>query len=86
MEEWTQQGIFLLNSALTVRSHQPASHSSCGWQTFTNQVIKTLSENKSGLVFLLLGGFAQKKIDLIDQSKHFVLQAAHPSLNNLFCF
>jgi uracil-DNA glycosylase len=79
LEEWARQGVFLLNATLTVEAHKPNSHSNCGWQQFTDTVIQILSAKKSGLVFLLLGSFAQKKASLIDAKKHSIIQAAHPS-------
>lgn len=79
LERWADQGVFLLNAVLTVRAGEPASHSQIGWQTFTNAVIRTLSEQREGLVFLLWGNFARAKKSLIDTSKHFILEAAHPS-------
>ena len=79
LEHWAQQGVFLLNAVLTVRAGAPTSHSKIGWQTFTDAVIKSLSDNKKGLVFLLWGNYARSKKDLIDSSKHFILEAAHPS-------
>lgn len=79
LESWAKQGVFLLNAVLTVRAGAPASHSQIGWQTFTDAVIRTLSEVRSGLVFLLWGNFARSKRSLIDTSKHFVLEAPHPS-------
>ncbi len=79
LESWARQGVLLLNATLTVRANQPASHQKHGWETFTDTVIKTLSKEKSGLVFLLWGRFAQDKEQLIDTTRHFVLKAAHPS-------
>ena len=79
LDKWAEQGVFLLNTALTVRSAEPMSHSKIGWETFTDAVIQTLSDKKSGLVFLLWGNFARNKKNLIDTSKHFILEAAHPS-------
>lgn len=76
---WAQQGVFLLNAALTVRAGQPTSHSHIGWTEFTDAVIRTLSEQRQGLVFLLWGNFARSKRDLIDTSRHTVLEAPHPS-------
>lgn len=76
---WAKQGVFLLNAMLTVRASQPASHQKIGWQNFTNAVIKTLSDNRDHLVFMLWGKFAQNKSELIDNNKHLVLTAAHPS-------
>jgi len=79
LDKWTEQGVFLLNTALTVRAAEPMSHSKIGWETFTDAVISVLSEKKTGLVFLLWGNFARNKKNLIDTSKHFILEAAHPS-------
>lgn len=76
---WAEQGVFLLNSILTVRAGEAASHSKLGWQTFTDAVIKAISDGKSGVVFLLWGRFARDKKVLIDTSRHYVLEAAHPS-------
>lgn len=76
---WAEQGVFLLNSILTVRAAEAASHSKIGWQTFTDAVIKAISDGKSGVVFLLWGRFARDKKVLIDTSRHYVLEAAHPS-------
>ncbi len=76
---WARQGVFLLNTTLTVREHQPLSHKDRGWETFTDAVIRALSEKRSGLVFLLWGSPAQKKRALIDEKKHTVLLAPHPS-------
>jgi uracil-DNA glycosylase len=76
---WAQQGVLLLNAFLTVRKKQPASHRDIGWETFTNEVIRIISEQKEHVVFLLWGKFAQGKRVLIDRSKHLVLEAAHPS-------
>jgi len=69
----------LLNAFLTVRANEPLSHSKIGWEEFTNTVITCLSENKKGIVFILWGKFAQTKQALIDETKHYVLKAAHPS-------
>lgn len=79
LEKWAAQGVFLLNAILTVRASQPASHSRIGWSEFTDAVIKTLSDKREGIVFLLWGNFAKSKKALIDTSKHFVFEAAHPS-------
>ncbi|MBL0232556.1 MAG: uracil-DNA glycosylase [Chitinophagaceae bacterium] len=76
---WAEQGVFLLNASLSVRAGEPMSHSKIGWAQFTDNVIKTLSDQKRPLVFFLWGKFAQEKILLIDQNKHLVLKAAHPS-------
>jgi len=76
---WALQGVMLLNAALTVREGDPNSHSKIGWHQFTDAVIKKASAEKEGLVFLLWGSFAHQKQELIDQTKHLVLKAAHPS-------
>ena len=79
LERWARQGVLLLNAILTVEAGKAASHSAIGWQTFTDAVIKCISNNCSGVVFMLWGNFARSKKDLIDSGKHFVLEAAHPS-------
>lgn len=79
LEKWAKQGVLLLNASLTVEINKPMSHSKIGWHEFTNSVIKTLSDKKEKLVFLLWGGFAKSKRELIDTNKHYVLTAAHPS-------
>jgi uracil-DNA glycosylase len=76
---WAKQGVLLLNAVLTVREDEPASHAKIGWMHFTDAVIKKLSDEKKGIVFLLWGKFAEQKQILIDETKHFVLKAAHPS-------
>ncbi len=76
---WAQKGVLLLNAVLTVRANEPASHAKIGWSEFTDAVIARLSNEKTGLVFLLWGKFAHEKQALIDETKHFVLKAAHPS-------
>lgn len=75
----TKQGVFLLNASLTVRKDQANSHKDIGWQTFTDAVIRTLSDEKDALVFILRGAFAQQKEMLIDHSKHLIIKSAHPS-------
>ena len=79
LEGWARQGVLLLNSVLTVEAGQPTSHSRIGWMEFTDAVIRTISERREGVVFLLWGRFAQEKSALIDTTKHHVLMAAHPS-------
>lgn len=79
LESWARQGVLLLNSILTVRSGEPASHSAIGWQTFTDAVIRCVSDNCTGVVFLLWGNYARSKRDLVDRTRHTVLEAAHPS-------
>ncbi|MEO9890971.1 uracil-DNA glycosylase [Aurantibacter sp.] len=79
LEQWAKQGVLLLNATLTVRAHTAGSHQNKGWETFTDSVIKTISDKKEDVVFLLWGGYAKKKIKLIDSSKHHVLTSGHPS-------
>jgi len=79
LEHWAEQGILLLNAVLTVRAKSAGSHQKKGWETFTNAVIQKISDEKSNVVFLLWGRYAQEKGKIIDTSKHLVLKAAHPS-------
>lgn len=79
LEGWAKQGVFLLNATLTVRANTAGSHQNKGWELFTDAVIKTLSDKKENLVFLLWGNYAKAKTVLIDANKHLVLTAAHPS-------
>jgi len=79
LEKWADQGVLLINATLTVRDSQAGSHQKKGWETFTNRVIEVVSQEKSGVVFLLWGRFAQAKESLIDGNKHLILKAAHPS-------
>ena len=79
LSKWAKQGVLLLNAALTVRAGEPFSHAKYGWAAFTDAVIKTISDQKTGVIFLLWGKFAQEKQALIDETKHFILKAAHPS-------
>ncbi len=79
LEFWAEQGVFLLNTTLTVEENKPLSHSKIGWDIFTNQVIKKLNELKSNLVFILWGKIAQSKTDYIDCDKHLVIRSPHPS-------
>ncbi len=76
---WTEKWVFLLNAILTVEAGKPASHSQIGWEKFTDSVIKTISDKKENIVFLLWGAFAQSKEYLIDKNKHFILKTSHPS-------
>lgn len=76
---WADQGVLLLNATLTVRAHLAGSHQNKGWELFTDAAIKALSDHRQGIVFLLWGGYARKKSALIDRTKHFVLEAPHPS-------
>lgn len=79
LEAWARQGVLLLNAVLTVRASEPTSHSRIGWQEFTDAVIRTISERCEGVVFLLWGNYARQKRELVDASRHYVLEAAHPS-------
>lgn len=79
LEAWAKQGVLLLNTVLTVEAGRPQSHAGLGWEIFTDSVICALNEKKEKLVFLLWGNPAQKKANLIDESKHYILRAAHPS-------
>lgn len=79
LERWADQGVFLLNATLTVRQAEAGSHQGKGWEKFTDEVIKQISAEKENVVFLLWGGFAQKKAALIDASKHHILKSGHPS-------
>jgi uracil-DNA glycosylase len=79
LERWANQGVLLLNATLTVRASSPGSHQNKGWEIFTDAVIQNISEEKSNVVFLLWGAYAQKKGEVIDRSKHLVLMSAHPS-------
>lgn len=79
LEGWAKQGVLLLNATLTVRANQAGSHQGKGWETFTDAVIRKLSDQRVGLVYILWGRFAQAKESLIDAKKHYVLKAAHPS-------
>ncbi|WP_297337632.1 uracil-DNA glycosylase [Algoriphagus sp.] len=79
LTRWADQGVFLLNATLTVRAHQAGSHQKKGWEEFTDQVIQRISDQKESVVFLLWGAYAQKKGLLIDQQKHMILKAPHPS-------
>lgn len=79
LDRWADQGVLLLNATLTVRARQAGSHQKKGWETFTDAVVKKLSDEKEQLVFLLWGRYAQNKGEVIDQTKHHVLTAAHPS-------
>jgi uracil-DNA glycosylase len=79
LTEWAEQGVLLLNATLTVRASSAGSHQKSGWETFTDKVISEISKEKEGIVFLLWGKFAQAKAELIDEKKHHILKAAHPS-------
>jgi len=79
LERWAKQGVFMINTVLTVQAFQPNSHKDFGWEAFTNEVIRTLSDEHKGLVFLLWGSQAQGKATLINREKHHILTAPHPS-------
>lgn len=79
LERWADQGVLLLNATLTVRANTAGSHQNKGWEQFTDSVIELISREKEGIVFILWGSYAQKKGQVIDTSKHFVIQSAHPS-------
>lgn len=79
LEHWAKQGVLLLNATLTVQQGQPGSHQNKGWETFTDQIIKTISKDKSDVVFMLWGGYAKRKVKLIDTKKHHILTSGHPS-------
>ena len=79
LSHWAKQGVLLLNATLTVRAHQAGSHQGQGWERFTDAVVSTISDQYEGIVFLLWGGYARKKVKLIDSNKHHILTAGHPS-------
>jgi uracil-DNA glycosylase len=79
LERWARQGVLLLNATLTVRANAAGSHQNKGWETFTDAVIRLISNEKEGIVFLLWGSYAQKKGSIIDATRHHVLKAKHPS-------
>lgn len=79
LESWADQGVLLLNATLSVRAQKTGSHQKKGWEIFTDKVIRIISEEKENVVFLLWGGYAKKKVKLIDQTRHLVLTSGHPS-------
>lgn len=79
LQRWADQGVLLLNATLTVRAHQAGSHQGKGWETFTDSVIRRLGASKSGIIFLLWGGYARKKAGLINPKNHHILTSGHPS-------
>jgi uracil-DNA glycosylase len=79
LTHWAEQGVMLLNASLTVRANEPMSHANIGWAEFTNTVISKISALKKNVVFILWGKFAQEKQALIDETRHYLLKAAHPS-------
>ncbi len=79
LDDWAKQGVLLLNATLTVKAHEPNSHKDLGWEKFTDFIIKEISDKKENVVFVLWGAFAQKKEELINSSKHFIIKSPHPS-------
>ena len=79
LDRWAEQGVLLLNAVLTVRAHEAASHAGRGWETFTDAVVRTIAENKQGLVYMLWGSYAQRKVALADPSRNCILKTVHPS-------
>ena len=79
LTDWAKQGVLLLNTILTVEEGKPGSHQNIGWERFTDAIIKKISTERDGVVFILWGNYAKNKIKLIDSNKHLILQAAHPS-------
>lgn len=79
LDRWAEQGVLLLNSVLTVRAHQPASHSGHGWETFTDAVVRNISERKDGIVYMLWGSYAQRKGSVADPRRNLILKSVHPS-------
>ena len=79
LEKWFKQGIFLLNSVLTVEEYSPASHSNVGWQDFTDYIIENISQKNNNVVFVLWGSYARSKKTLIDSSRHKIIESPHPS-------
>ncbi|MDY3536710.1 uracil-DNA glycosylase [Riemerella anatipestifer] len=79
LDSWAKQGVLLLNATLTVKAHEANSHKDLGWETFTDFIIKEISDKKENVVFVLWGSFAQKKAQFIDSYKHYIIKTAHPS-------
>lgn len=79
LTRWANQGVFLLNATLTVRANQAGSHQQKGWETFTDEVINVINQERKNIVFMLWGAYAQKKEEFIDGNRHLVLKAPHPS-------
>ena len=77
--KWAKEGVLLLNAVLSVEANKAASHENIGWQQFTDYVISRINEEKEGLIFILWGGFAKRKCQMIDKKKHFILETPHPS-------
>lgn len=79
LTDWANQGVFLINSTLTVKKHQANSHKDIGWQIFTDNVIKEIEKNNNTIVYILLGSFAQSKKQLITNPNHYIIETSHPS-------
>lgn len=79
LDRWAEQGVLLLNSVLTVREHQAASHAGRGWETFTDAVVRTINERREGIVYMLWGSYAQRKGAIADPMRNCILKAVHPS-------
>ena len=79
LSNWAKQGVLLLNTALTVRAHEANSHKGIGWEVFTDRIIELLNEREEPVIFVLWGANARKKTELIDSSRHYILEASHPS-------
>lgn len=79
LERWAEQGVLLLNAVLTVRAHEAASHAGCGWEQFTDAVVRSIAERKEGVVYLLWGSYAQRKGAMADPTRNCILKAVHPS-------
>ncbi len=79
LDRWAEQGVLLLNSVLTVREHQAASHAGRGWETFTDAVVRTINERRDGIVYMLWGSYAQRKGAIADPTRNCILKAVHPS-------
>lgn len=79
LDRWAEQGVLLLNSVLTVRAHEAASHAGRGWEQFTDAVVRIISERREGIVYMLWGSYAQRKGQVVDGNKNFILKSVHPS-------
>ncbi|MFR9504383.1 MAG: uracil-DNA glycosylase [Rikenellaceae bacterium] len=79
LESWAEQGVLMLNAVFTVRAHQAASHSKRGWEKFTDAIVRSISENRTGIVYMLWGKYAQTKCAMVDQKQNLILQSVHPS-------
>ena len=79
LDRWAEQGVLLLNSVLTVRAHQAASHAGRGWEKFTDAVVRVINEQKQGVVYMLWGSYAQRKGQVADATRNLILKSVHPS-------